>query len=108
MTAYGQETNVEMKAFWSPTVTVRKVESAIEVEKLLPLPVLERLCSDPGMSDGRHYDINRSQIIVALDGESALGFVAYKPTTGSIRVAHEFWVDPHTRCGQAQVTQAPC
>jgi hypothetical protein len=104
--AYGQEADVEMKDFWSPTVTVRMAESAVEVERLLPLPVLERLCAEPSMSVDRQYDMYRSQIIVALDGESALGFAAYKPTPGPIRVAHEFWVDPHTGCGPAPVTQA--
>jgi hypothetical protein len=95
-----------MKAFWSPTITVRRGDNAIEAEKLLPLPVLGRLCSDPSMSNVRQCDVYLSQIIVALDGDSTLGFAAYKPTTGPIRVAHEFWVDPHARCGPAPVTQA--
>jgi hypothetical protein len=95
-----------MKAFWSPTITVRRADNAIEAEKLLPLPVLGRLCSDPSVSNVRQCDVYLSHIIVALDGDSALGFAAYKPTAGPIRVAHEFWVDPHARCGRAPVTQA--
>jgi len=95
-----------MKAFWSPTITVRRAANAIEAEKLLPLQVLRRLCSDPSLSNVRQCDVYLSQIIVALEGDSTLGFAAYKPTAGPIRVAHEFWVDPQARGGQAPVTQA--
>jgi hypothetical protein len=34
-----------MKAFWSPTIPARKVDNAIEAEKLLRLSTLGRLCS---------------------------------------------------------------
>jgi hypothetical protein len=95
-----------MKAVRSPTITVRRAANAVEAERLLPLPVLGRLCSDPGMSNVRQCDVYLSQIIVALEGDSPLGFAAYKPTTGPIRVAHELWVDPHARCGQAPVIHA--
>jgi hypothetical protein len=87
-------------------ITVRRADTAIEAQKLLPVPVLGRLCSDPSMSNVRQCDVYLSHIIVALDGDSTLGFAAYKPTTGPLRVAHEFWVDPHARCGRAPVTQA--
>jgi hypothetical protein len=106
VTTQGQEKDSDMKAFWSPTITVRQAHNATEAEQLLPLPVLGRLCSHPSMSNARQRDVYLSQIIVALDGDSTLGFAAYKPTAGSIRVAHEFWVDPHARCGRAPVTQA--
>jgi hypothetical protein len=95
-----------MKTFWSPMITVRRADNAIEAQKLLPLPVLGRLCSDPSMSNVRQCDVYLSQIVVALAAGSTVGFTAYKPTAGPIRVAHEFWVDPHARCGQAFVTRA--
>ena len=95
-----------MKAFWSPSITVCEAENALEAEKLLPRPALGRLCSDPTISNVRWCDLYLSRIIVALDGESPLGFAAYRPTAGPIRVAHEFWVDPHARCGPALPTEA--
>ena len=95
-----------MKTFGSLPITVRTAADAVEAEKLLAQPVLGRLCSDPNMSHVRQRDVYLSQIILALDGDSTLGFAAYKPTAGLIRVAHEFWVDPHARCGQVPVTQA--
>ncbi len=106
VTTREQEKDSGMKTFWSPTVTVRRANDAVEAEKLLPLRVLGRLCSDPNMSHVRQWDVYLSQIVVALDGDSTLGFAAYRPIAGPIRVAHEFWVDPHARCGQAPVTQA--
>ncbi len=95
-----------MKAFWSPSITVREADNAIEAERLLPRPTFGRLCSDPNISNVRRCDLYLSRIVVALDGESPLGFTAYRPTAGPIRVAHEFWVDPHARCGLALPTEA--
>jgi hypothetical protein len=95
-----------MRVLQSPAITVRSADSAVEAEKLLPLHVIGRLCSDPNPSRGRQCDVYLSRLIVAVDGDSPLGFAAYKPTTGPIRVAHEFWVDPQARCGFAPVTEA--
>lgn len=95
-----------MKALWSPSIVVRGADTAVEAQKLLPLAVLGRLCSDPSPSPIRQSSVYLSRIIVALDRDSAVGFLAYRPTPGPIRVPHEFWIDPHARCGLAPVTEA--
>jgi hypothetical protein len=105
-----------MKAFMSassqrrmrrPTrVTVRIVDNAVDAERLLPLPVLNRLCFEDVPDRVRQYNLYRSHVVVALDGDSVVGFAAFKPTNGTIRVAHELWVDRHARAGLAPVTEA--
>jgi len=80
----------------SPTsITVRTVENAREAEELLPLPVLTRLCSAQRPSRVRQRHVYLSNVVVALDRDSPIGFAAYKPGKGPVRVAHEFWVDEH-------------
>jgi hypothetical protein len=78
----------------SPTIiTVRLAHNPVDVETLLPLSVLQRLCSDPAPSRVRQCNVHVSQVIVALDGDAPLGFAAFKTAAGPVRVAHEFWVD---------------
>jgi hypothetical protein len=90
----------------STVVTVRMVDNAVDAETLLPLPVLNRLCSNDVPSRIRQCNVYLSQIVVALDGDSAVGFAAFKTTSGPVRVAHEFWVDQHARAGLAPVIGA--
>jgi hypothetical protein len=89
-----------------PIVTVRRAANADDVEQLLPPAVLARLCSGEIPTRVRQCNVYLSQVIVALDGDSAVGFAAYKPATGPVRVAHELWVDPQARAGPAEVTAA--
>lgn len=91
----------------APTiVTTRMTDNATDAEQLLPPPVLARLCSDHTPSRVRLCNLHLSHVLVALDGDSAVGFAAFKPMTGPVRVAHEFWVDPGARVGLAAVTEA--
>jgi len=106
VTARGHVNGSEMRRFRSSSITVRTADNAIDAEKLLPPPILARVCSDPNIGNVRQSDVYLSRIIVVLNGESPLGFAAYKPTAGPIRVAHEFWVDPHARCGLALPAEA--
>ena len=89
-----------------PIVTVRRAANAADVEQLLPPAVLARLCSGEIPTRVRQCNVYLSEVIVALDGDSAVGFAAYKPATGPVRVAHELWVDPEARLGLAEVTAA--
>ena len=91
----------------SPTrITIRHAHNAVDAEKLLPTSVLERLCPGDAPSRVRQSNVYLSPVIVALVGHSAVGFVAYKTTTGPVRIAHEFWVDLRARVGLAAVTEA--
>jgi hypothetical protein len=90
----------------SPVVTVRLVDNAADTETLLPLRVLNRLCSNDVPSRVRQCNVYLSQVVVAFDGDSAVGFAAFKTTRGPVRVAHEFWVDQHARAGLTPVTEA--
>jgi hypothetical protein len=94
-----QDSNTRILRFLA--VTVRRAENPAEAEKLLPLPVLTRLTSGRSANWARQRDVYLSQLMVAIDGEYAVGFVAYRPTAGGIRVAHEFWIDPEPTCGLA-------
>jgi hypothetical protein len=96
----------DVRAFRSPSIVVRAANNAIEAEKLLPAAALERLCSKPSPSSVRQDSVYLSNVIVALDGDFPVGFVAYRRTPGAIRVAHECWVDPHARGGLAPVMEA--
>jgi hypothetical protein len=95
-----------VRAFRSPSIVVRAADNAVEAEKLLPTAALGRLCFEPNPSPVRQGSVYFSNVIVALDRESPVGFVAYRPTLGAIRVAHECWVDPHARNGLAPVIEA--
>jgi hypothetical protein len=101
-----QTRRVLIRAFPRPSITVREVDNVREAETLLPPAVLARLCSRPAITNMRQRELYRSRIVVAFDGESPVGFAAYRPTEGRIRVAHEFWIDPHARCGQVLTTEA--
>ena len=91
----------------SPTrIAIRHAHNAVDAEKLLPLSVLERLCPSDTPHRVRQHDVYVSHVIVALVGDSAVGFAAYKMTTAPIRIAHDFWVDPGARVGLAAVTEA--
>lgn len=82
----------------SPTVvTIRIVDSAADAEVLLPVTVLDRLCSNDVPSRVRQCNVYRSHVVVALDGDSTVGFAAFKATRGPMCVAHEFWLDRRAR-----------
>lgn len=88
------------------SLSVRQAHSAVEAAQLLPLSVLARLCPNDMPGRVRPCNVYLSHVIVALDGDSAVGFAAFKTTSGPIRVAHEFWIDLHARVGLAPVTEA--
>lgn len=88
------------------TVTIRFVDNACTAAALLPPPVLNRLCSDDIPRRIRQRNVYLSQIVLALDDESAVGFAAFKTAAGPIRVAHELWVERHARAGMGEVTTA--
>jgi hypothetical protein len=90
----------------SHVVTIRLVDNAADIETLLPLGVLNRLCANDVPSRIRQCNVYLSRVVVALDHDSAVGFAAFKMTRGPVRVAHEFWVDPHARAGLTPVTEA--
>src|ERR1019366_6928427 len=90
-----------------PTVvTIRIVDSAADAEALLPVSALNRLCSNDVPSRIRQCNVYLSHLVVALDGDSTVGFAAFKATRGPVCVAHEFWVDRRARSGLAPVTEA--
>jgi hypothetical protein len=96
----------DVRELRSPSIVVRAADNAGEAEKLLPMAVLGRLCSEANPSTVRQDSVYLSNVIVALDRDSPVGFVAYRRTPAAIRVAHECWVDPHARCGLAPVIGA--
>jgi hypothetical protein len=87
-------------------ILIRHAHNAVDAEKLLPLAVLERLCADGTPSQVRRSHLYSSHVIVALVGDSAVGFAAYRTTTAPVRIAHEFAVDVRARVGLAAVTEA--
>jgi hypothetical protein len=90
----------------TPHLTVCVADNAVDAETLLPLPMLTRLCANERLSRARQDNVYRSHVVVALDGDVPVGFAAFKPTAGRVRVAHELWVHAHAAGGPAHVTQA--
>src|SRR5665213_1720507 len=80
-------------------VTIRIVDGAVDAEALLPVSALNRLYSNDVPSRIRQCNVYLSRLVVALDGDSTVGFAAFKATRGAVRVAHEFWVDQRARAG---------
>ena len=88
----------------STPVTVRVVESPDQVQKLLAdVPGCSLLERNTGSSPSEQ---GFPVVIVALDGQTTVGFAAFKATSGAIRVAHELWVDPRVSFGVAPVAEA--
>ena len=86
----------------SPTViTIRIVDRPADAEALLPASVLDRLCFNDVPNRIRQCNVYLSHLVVALEGDSTVGFAAFKATPGSVRVAHEFWVDQGASAGLA-------
>lgn len=86
-------------------LTVRVADNAGDAETRLPLPMLMRLCANERPSRARQDNAYRSHVMVALDGDVPIGFAAFKPTAGPVRVAHELWVHAHTPGGPEPVAQ---
>ena len=89
-----------------PRLTVRVADNAVDAAALLPLLILTRLYGNERPSRVRQDNVYGSHVIVALDGDVPVGFAAFKPTAGPVRVAHELWVRAHAPGGPARVTQA--
>jgi hypothetical protein len=95
-----------VKGVWSSSIVVRVADNAVDAQGLLPMYALGRLCAEPNPSAVRQNGIYLSNVIVALDGDAPVGFIAYRRTPGPIRVAHECWVDPDPRCGLALLLES--
>jgi len=87
-------------------LTVCVADKAVDAKRILPLSVLTRLCSNERPSRIRQGNVYRSHVIVVLDGDVPVGFAAYKPTLGRVRVAHELCVPTPAPGDPTQVTQA--
>jgi hypothetical protein len=90
----------------SMRITMRHAHNAVDAERLLPLSVLERLCPGDPRNRVRQRNVYSSHVIVAFIGDAAVGFVAYKATIGTVRIAHELGVDLQAPDGHAPVTLA--
>jgi hypothetical protein len=87
-------------------IVIRHAHNAVDAEKLLPLAVLERLYAGATPSQVRRSHLYSSRVIVALVGDSTVGFAAYRTAAAPVRIAHEFAVDARARVGLATVAEA--
>lgn len=87
-------------------VSIRIVDDPADAEALLPVSVFSRLGPDEVPSPCQRLVVYLSRLVVALEGDSVVGFSAFLAPWGSICAAHEFWVDAHARTGEAPVAMA--
>jgi hypothetical protein len=67
------------------------------IDALVPPALVDRLCATNVATRSRRTNLHLSHVAAAVEDGTTVGFAAYRPSRGAVRVVHEFWIDGGAR-----------